>query len=151
MRSSLPSSSSLSSIPLMVMSSGTAFVYEYTPYNFQRRRCSQDLLFVILIRLILRVQKTLVYVNVHDFFSAATTESSSLSTSHRFLLPCMPSDSSSLPLTGTGVLGAETTRFKRSVWHRSFNTLADLPKEPIKLLESTCHSQSKQSFLCFDH
>ena len=30
-------------------------------------------------------------------------------------------------LTGTGVLGAETTRFKRSVWRRSFNTLADLP------------------------
>jgi hypothetical protein len=35
-------------------------------------------------------------------------------------------------------------------WRRSFNTLADLPKEPIGLLESTCHSQSKQSFLCSD-
>jgi hypothetical protein len=30
-------------------------------------------------------------------------------------------------VTGTGVLGAETTRFKRLVCRRSFNALADLP------------------------
>ena len=36
-------------------------------------------------------------------------------------------------LTGTGVLGAETTRFKRAFWRRSSNTLADLPLELIKL------------------
>ena len=40
---------------------------------------------------------------------------------------CCYAASSKLLVTGTGVLGEETTRFKRAVWRRSSNTLADLP------------------------